>query len=142
MEYHVLLDINCGEFPPGSTIDLDEAAAQPLLDEGVISTDPMEKIEVHEPVEEEQKVEPIVAGAPIDSGEPALDGTQAAQTSTTDAKDVTPVLEDMTRSELEAHAADKGIDPAVVAAAPNKAAVVDLINVVPADLATDPSANL
>jgi hypothetical protein len=137
MEYFVVLNLNRDlvDYNPGDTVDLPEDVAQDLLAAGVISTEKVERASVEAPVEEQPKPEPVVGGSPAQSGEPSIDASESPVS--TPAKDVTFVLEDMTRAELNAHATDKGIDPAVVESAPNKAAVIDLINNAP-----DPSANL
>ena len=148
MKYYVLSSLkhNGEHYLRGSGIELPENSkdAKSLLDAGVISETTPEDAEFAPPSSSaETDRQPAVGGQAIHSGEPSLDDAQDT-TAHDDAEDVTPeVSEKMTREELEEAARAKGISDEDIAAAPNKAALVDLI--APQEAATeehDPSANL
>lgn len=115
-----------------------------LLSSSVISrTKGAKEARVEIPVVE-QKPETFVAGAPIDSGEPSIDGN-AASDEATKATDMTPVVEDLSslkRAELEAIAAEKGLSNGDIKSASNKAELIEKIKSVDEDSEVDPSENL
>src|SRR4051812_32936150 len=115
MKYYVQRNLNhdCKEYQRGDALDLaDDSKALPvLLDAGVISTDapreeapetaPAEATDEHQNRSLQQiRREGLVGGAPSQSGEPSLDGQDAADVPSEE-EDVTPeVSEKMTRAEL------------------------------------------
>ncbi len=146
MKYHVLANLNHDnrEYQRGDTIELSDgdSAARRLLELAVISTDPAPVDGTPaEPEPEAPDRQPEVGGTPNATGEPALDGRDDTSSSS-EGEDVTPVVsEKMTRPELEALAREKGIEAAVIEAAPNKGALVDLITTPkPAEEPTEPQA--
>ncbi len=68
---------NGDEYKRGDVFEAGESIAAPLIEAGVLQTDPIEE---QKPVEqapvEEQKAEPVVGGAPMQTGEPSIDGPQ------------------------------------------------------------------
>jgi len=156
MNYHVLLNLkhNGRAYQRGDTVEIEAAtkAAAILLADGVISETPIPEVAVPQNrelvVAPEDKVrKPKVGGAPVETGEPSMDGRDD-QGSSSEAEDVTPIVsEKMTRQELEDLAREKGIEEAAIEAAPNKGALVDLITTPkhaeePTEPEADPSANL
>lgn len=152
MKYYVCSNLNHGgeEFKRGDRVDLSDHDAKPLLDIGVISTDPVREPEAAAATEEAPAADAAkVGGQPAATGEPSIDG-QAAEPARAEAEDVTPkVSERMTREELEAAAAGEGVDEAAVKAAGTKAELVGVIEShraakdgAPARADADPSADL
>lgn len=150
--FYVLTNVNrdLKDYVRGDILSLDPSSkdAADLLDAEAIQADPiadMPVVAAPEVQEAAAVAQPAVGGEATVTGEPSIDGQPDAAPAG-DAQDITPdVSEKMTRDELEAAAKDQGHDQAVVEAAPNKAALVDLITNGPATVAApenDPSANL
>jgi hypothetical protein len=123
MEYIVRTNIrhNGRRYTPGETVDLTAEQAGAVGDAIQVGTQ-----EAPEPaVTPERVAQPVVGGVSVELGEPSIDGDS---TPPTEAEDVTPVVsERMKRDELEAAAAEQGIPQEEIEAAPNKAALVDII---------------
>lgn len=144
-------------YGPGDRVSLSEKAAARLLASGVVSAekapDPApapSNARAQTPEQKEELRAAKVGGEAANSGEPSLDAQQPAERK--EAEDISPKLEDMNRAQLDAQAAKEGVEAELVSKAPNKAAVIDLINgkradaqqpaQAPQEPANDPSANL
>lgn len=120
-------------YGPGDRVSLSEKAAARLLASGVISAekapDPApapSNDRIQAPERKAELREAKVGGEPASSGEPSLDAQQPDER--VEAEDISPKLEDMSRAQLDEQAAKEGVEAELVSKAPNKAAVIDLIN--------------
>src|SRR5215207_6834031 len=93
MEYFVTANLNhdCKEYKRGDVIDFadSDSAAKRLLVLGVIQTEPIGEAQSPAPVSEAPETQPQVAGSPMETGEPSIDGREADRT-VDNATDVTP----------------------------------------------------
>ncbi len=79
------------EFKRGDTIDLDENAAASLIEAGTLKTEPIANTEAARVPEalSADAPQPEVAGKPMQTGEPSIDGRVDEQSGIDTAKDVT-----------------------------------------------------
>jgi hypothetical protein len=159
MEYFVSGNLrhNGRKYKRGDTIALGDGAAAPLLQAGVIQTEPLSDAPDVTPPVAEPPTQPVVSGTPVQTGEPSIDGRQDPERRVDNAQDVTPPVdtgmralspdvraaapnapqqsseaptepsEDMKREQLEELAVSEGISEQDAVNAPNKGALVELI---------------
>lgn len=159
-QYFVLKNLNHDNaaYRRGDVVELPEAAAQSLIEAGVVSTEkPIDRISdphleriqsAEDKAAHRAKKEGIdaakIGGDQPSTGEPSIDSPGEASAQRAEAVDITP-LQDLKREELNELAKKEGIDAETIAAAPNKAAVIELIETNRAaaqEPGDDPSANL
>jgi hypothetical protein len=159
MEYFVTANLNHDgkEYKRGDQIEFGSSSeARRLVEMGIIQTEPIGEAQSPAPVSEVPPAQPEVAGKPLETGEPSIDGREPERT-VDNATDMTPGVagdgmralspdvradgnmapvkgseapepdEKMHRAELEHIALTEGVDGKAVEDAPNKAALVDLI---------------
>lgn len=81
------------DFARGTTVDFSDEQAQPLLEAGVLSTEPIEATVVPASEEQEPDMQPKVGGQSRSTGEPTYDGSQESEPGEDNAKDVTPSVD-------------------------------------------------
>lgn len=111
----------------GDVIELSEAVAAPLIEAGVVGTEPVTDAPARaEAPAASTAIDATIGGTPADTGEPSLGAPTAP--ADTEAVDVTPVVsERLTREELETIARKEGVAADAIEGASTKASLVSLI---------------